>query len=380
MKAAVRHTYGPPSVIRIEDRPRPEPGEGEVLIRVAAAAANPLDWHFLRGAPRVMRLQSGLRRPKEVRLGQDVAGVIEAVGPGVTRWAVGDEVLGSCLGAYAEHAITGQDELVAKPAAMSFAEAAGLPVAGSTALQGLRDHCRLSAGQRVLITGAGGGVGHLAVQIAHAMGAHVTAVCSTGNVELVRSLGADVVVHSSTKYLGGHSDVVGGALVVADDGLADELRFHQNAMGSIPGPFDSWLVLRGAKTLAVRMERHCDNAEAIVAFLDEHPAVAEVLYPGRPDHPGHAVAARQMRRFGGMVSFRLVGGDEAAVRACGLTQVFTLAESLGGVESLIEHPARMTHASVAGSALEVPADLVRLSVGIETLDDLRADLDRALSP
>ncbi|NLV54000.1 MAG: cystathionine gamma-synthase [Acidimicrobiales bacterium] len=194
------------------------------------------------------------------------------------------------------------------------------------------------------------------------------------------ALGADVVVHSTTKYLGGHSDVVGGALVVADDGLADELRFHQNAMGSIPGPFDSWLVLRGAKTLAVRMERHCDNAEAIVAFLDEHPAVAEVLYPGRPDHPGHAVAARQMRRFGGMVSFRLVGGDEAAVRACGLTQVFTLAESLGGVESLIEHPARMTHASVAGSALEVPADLVRLSVGIETLDDLRADLDRALSP
>jgi len=194
------------------------------------------------------------------------------------------------------------------------------------------------------------------------------------------ALGADVVVHSTTKYLGGHSDVVGGALVVADDGLADELRFHQNAMGSIPGPFDSWLVLRGAKTLAVRMERHCDNAEAIVAFLDEHPAVAEVLYPGRPDHPGHAVAARQMRRFGGMVSFRLVGGEEAAVRACGLTQVFTLAESLGGVESLIEHPARMTHASVAGSALEVPADLVRLSVGIETLDDLRADLDRALSP
>jgi len=194
------------------------------------------------------------------------------------------------------------------------------------------------------------------------------------------ALGADVVVHSTTKYLGGHSDVVGGALVVVDDGLADELRFHQNAMGSIPGPFDSWLVLRGAKTLAVRMERHCDNAEAIVAFLDEHPAVAEVLYPGRPDHPGHAVAARQMRRFGGMVSFRLVGGEEAAVRACGLTQVFTLAESLGGVESLIEHPARMTHASVAGSALEVPADLVRLSVGIETLDDLRADLDRALSP
>ena len=191
-------------------------------------------------------------------------------------------------------------------------------------------------------------------------------------------LGADVVVHSTTKYLGGHSDVVGGALVVADPDLGERLRFHQNAMGAVAGPMDSWLVLRGIKTLAVRMERHCDNAEKIVEMLVGHPAVAEVLYPGLPSHPGHDLAARQMRRFGGMVSFRLRAGEAAAQALCGRTRLFTLAESLGGVESLIEHPARMTHASVAGSALEVPGDLVRLSVGIETADDLLADLDAAL--
>jgi cystathionine gamma-synthase len=193
------------------------------------------------------------------------------------------------------------------------------------------------------------------------------------------TLGADVVVHSTTKYIGGHSDVVGGALVVADAELGDRLRYHQNAMGAVPGPFDSWLVLRGAKTLAVRMDRHCDNAERIVEALAEHPAVAEVLYPGLASHPGHDVAAKQMRRFGGIVSIRLRGGEPAALALCERTRIFTLAESLGGVESLIEHPARMTHASVAGSELEVPADLVRLSVGIETVDDLLADLDRALS-
>jgi len=192
------------------------------------------------------------------------------------------------------------------------------------------------------------------------------------------TLGADVVVHSTTKYLGGHSDVVGGALVVADSELGDELRFHQNAMGAVPGPFDSWLVLRGAKTLAVRMDRHCDNAERVAAMLSAHAAVAEVLYPGLEHHPDHAVAAKQMRRFGGIVSVRLRGGEEAALAMCAATRLFTLAESLGGVESLIEHPARMTHASVAGSELEVPADLVRLSVGIETADDLLTDLDRAL--
>jgi cystathionine gamma-synthase len=192
-------------------------------------------------------------------------------------------------------------------------------------------------------------------------------------------LGADVVVHSTTKYLGGHSDVVGGALVVSDASLGDQLTFHQNAMGAISGPFDAWLVLRGIKTLGVRMDRHCANAERIVEFLVEHPAVSEVLYPGLPDHPGHDVAARQMRKFGGMVSFRLRGGEEAALKVCGLVEVFTLGESLGGVESLIEHPARMTHASVAGSELEVPSDLVRLSVGIEAVEDLIADLAAALA-
>jgi cystathionine gamma-synthase len=192
-------------------------------------------------------------------------------------------------------------------------------------------------------------------------------------------LGADVVVHSTTKYLGGHSDVVGGALVVRDAELGEQVRFHQNAMGSVPGPFDSWLVLRGAKTLALRMERHCDNAERVVALLDGHDAVAEVLYPGLPSHPGHDIAAKQMRRYGGIVSLRLRGGEAAALALCERTRLFTLAESLGGVESLIEHPGRMTHASVAGSALEVPADLVRLSVGIETIDDLLADLERALA-
>jgi cystathionine gamma-synthase len=192
------------------------------------------------------------------------------------------------------------------------------------------------------------------------------------------TLGADVVVHSTTKYAGGHSDVVGGALVVRDLDLAEQVAFHQNAIGAVAGPFDAWLVLRGLKTLAVRMERHCDNAEQVVAMLEAHPAVTQVIYPGLPDHPGHAVAARQMKRFGGMVSFRVAGGVEAALAVCEGTEVFTLGESLGGVESLIEHPGRMTHASVSGTALEVPEDLVRLSVGIETAADLLADLERAL--
>ncbi|MGC5330768.1 cystathionine gamma-synthase [Micromonospora sp. DT62] len=190
--------------------------------------------------------------------------------------------------------------------------------------------------------------------------------------------GADVVVHSTTKYIGGHSDVVGGALVAADAGLGEELRYHQNAMGAINGPFDAWLTLRGIKTLGVRMDRHCDNAERIAAYLDGHGKVGQVIYPGLPAHPGHEVAAKQMRRFGGMISFRAAGGEEHAVEICNRTKLFILAESLGGVESLIEHPGRMTHASAAGSPLEVPGDLVRLSVGIETVDDLLADLEQAL--
>jgi cystathionine gamma-synthase len=190
--------------------------------------------------------------------------------------------------------------------------------------------------------------------------------------------GADVVVHSTTKYVGGHSDVVGGALVVANEGLAGELAYYQNAMGAVNGPFDAWLTLRGVKTLGVRMDRHCDNAERVVEFLTAHKRVAEVLYPGLPEHQGHEMAAKQMRRFGGMVSFRAVGGEAAAIGICNRTKLFVLGESLGGVESLIEHPGRMTHASAAGSELEVPADLVRLSVGIETVDDLIADLEQAL--
>ncbi|QYN36646.1 cystathionine gamma-synthase [Pseudonocardia sp. DSM 110487] len=192
------------------------------------------------------------------------------------------------------------------------------------------------------------------------------------------ALGADVVLHSTTKYVGGHSDVVGGALVTSDDELADALRFTQNAVGSVPGPFDAWLTLRGVKTLAVRMERHSDNAERIAELLAAHPAVTRVYYPGLAEHPGHEVAAKQMRRFGGMVSFSVAGGREAALRVCAATEIFTLAESLGGVESLIEHPGAMTHASVAGSALEVPDDLVRLSVGIEDVEDLADDLRQAL--
>jgi cystathionine gamma-synthase len=191
------------------------------------------------------------------------------------------------------------------------------------------------------------------------------------------ALGADIVVHSTTKYVGGHSDVVGGALVLNDDELAQHLRYHQNAMGATNGPFDAWLTLRGVRTLGVRMDRHCDNAERIAEYLTRHPKVTRVLYPGLPDHPGHETAAKQMRRFGGMVSFRM-RDEPAAVAVCDRARLFTLGESLGGVESLIEHPGRMTHASAAGSPLEVPGDLVRLSVGIETVDDLLADLEQAL--
>ena len=226
------------------------------------------------------------------------------------------------------------------------------------------------------------GIADLAVlaERAHAHGALLVVDNTFASPYLQQPIvhGADVVVHSTTKYLGGHSDVVGGALVVNDADLGERLAFHQNAMGAINGPFDAWLTQRGIKTLGVRMERHCDNAERVVEFLTGHPAVAGVLYPGLPEHPGHKVAAAQMRRFGGMVSFRAAGGEQAAVDICHRTRLFVLAESLGGVESLIEHPGRMTHASAAGSPLEVPADLVRLSVGIETVGDLIDDLEQAL--
>ncbi|SDS25616.1 cystathionine gamma-synthase [Microlunatus soli] len=217
-------------------------------------------------------------------------------------------------------------------------------------------------------------------ELAHAAGAKVVVdnTFATPYLQQPLELGADVVVHSTTKYCGGHSDVVGGAVVTDDEEVAEQLGWHQNAIGAVAGPFDSWLVLRGLKTLAVRMDRHSANAAAIAEQLDDHPAVSEVLYPGLASHPGHDLAKRQMRHFGGMISFRVKAGEQAAVDTCGRTKVFTLGESLGGVESLIEHPGRMTHQSVAGTALEVPDDLIRLSVGIENVEDLIDDLDQAL--
>lgn len=193
------------------------------------------------------------------------------------------------------------------------------------------------------------------------------------------TLGADIVLHSTTKYIGGHSDVVGGALVTNDQELDDAFGFLQNGAGAVPGPFDAYLTMRGLKTLVLRMQRHSENAMAVAEFLAGHRAVSAVLYPGLPSHPGHEVAARQMRGFGGMVSVRMKGGRDAARDLCANTKVFILAESLGGVESLIEHPSAMTHASTAGSQLEVPDDLVRLSVGIEDIADLVADLQQALA-
>ena len=220
-----------------------------------------------------------------------------------------------------------------------------------------------------------------AADLAHAAGARLVVDNTFASPYLQQpiALGADIVVHSTTKYVGGHSDVIGGFAGTDDPETADRLRFLQNAVGAVPGPWDCFLTLRGAKTLALRMERHSENAERIAARLGGHPAVAEVLYPGLPSHPGHAVAARQMRRFGGMVSFRVHGGRTAADAALGSgTGLWTLGESLGGVESLIEHPHRMTHASVVGSPLEVDRGLIRASIGIEDAADLVADLRQAL--
>ncbi|MCP3798704.1 cystathionine gamma-synthase [Allokutzneria sp. A3M-2-11 16] len=217
-------------------------------------------------------------------------------------------------------------------------------------------------------------------QVAHGAGAKLVVDNTFASPYLQNplELGADVVLHSTTKYVGGHSDVVGGALVTNSDELAEQFAFLQNGGGAVPGPFDAWLTLRGVKTLALRMEKHSDNAERVVEVLTRHPKVTKVYYPGLPEHPGHDVAAKQMRRFGGMISFTVAGGEQAALDVCSRTRLFTLAESLGGVESLIEHPGRMTHASTAGSLLQVPADLVRISVGIEDGEDLVEDLRSAL--
>ncbi len=216
--------------------------------------------------------------------------------------------------------------------------------------------------------------------VAHASGADVVVdnTFATPYLQNPLELGADVVVHSTTKYLGGHSDVVGGFIAVNRDDLAEHLSFVQNAVGAVPSPFDCYLLLRGVKTLGVRMDRHCDNAQTVAEFLAGHSAVERVLFPGLPDHPGFEVAAQQMRRAGGMVSFIHGGGEAAAVAAVSATRVFRLAESLGAVESLIEQPSTMTHLSVADSPLAVDPGLVRLSVGIETIGDLLADLDQAL--
>jgi cystathionine gamma-synthase len=218
-------------------------------------------------------------------------------------------------------------------------------------------------------------------EVAHERGATVVVdnTFATPYLQRPLELGADVVVHSTTKYLGGHSDVVGGFVAVADPELGEQVAYLQNAVGAVPGPFDCYLVLRGIKTLAVRMDRHCENAAAVAGMLAAHPAVDRVLYPGLASHPGHEIAARQMRGFGGMVSFLAAGGEPAALDLVGRTNVFTLAESLGAVESLIEHPARMTHASAADSPLAVDPALVRLSVGIESVADLLADLEQALT-
>ena len=219
-----------------------------------------------------------------------------------------------------------------------------------------------------------------AAEAAHAVGALVVVdnTFATPYLQRPLELGADVVVHSTTKYLGGHSDVIGGFVATNDPTVAERLKFLQKSLGAVPGPFDCWLVLRGLKTLSIRMERHSENARAVAAFLSAHSAVERVLYPGLPDHPGHAVARAQMRDFGGMISF-LAPSEEEAEALVTRTKVWTLAESLGGVESLIEVPARMTHASTSEASFATPGNLVRLSVGLESAADLVADLEQALS-
>ena len=218
-----------------------------------------------------------------------------------------------------------------------------------------------------------------AAKAAHDVGAIVVVDNTFASPYLQRplELGADIVLHSTTKYIGGHSDLIGGFVATNDPTIAERLYFLQKSLGGVPGPFDSWLVLRGLKTLAVRMERHCENARRIAEYLESHQSVEQVLYPGLPGHPGHEIAKRQMKDFGGMISF-LAASEEEAIELVARTKIWTLAESLGGVESLIEHPAQMTHASTAESPFPIPKNLIRLSVGIESVDDLIADLEAAL--
>jgi cystathionine gamma-synthase len=218
-----------------------------------------------------------------------------------------------------------------------------------------------------------------AAEAAHAAGAMVVVdnTFATPYLQRPLELGADIVLHSTTKYLGGHSDVIGGFAATNDPTIAERLQFLQKSLGAVPGPFDCWLVLRGIKTLAVRMRQHCENAQEVAIWLSRNPLVEQVLYPGLPTHPGHTIAAKQMKHFGGMISF-LVETEEEAVALVARTKIFQLAESLGGVESLIEHPARMTHASTADAPFAAPKNLIRLSVGLESAEDLVADLEAAL--
>jgi len=313
----------------------------------------------------------------------DLAGVIEDVGPGVTRVKPGDHVVAPTDAYGGTYRLLNQ---VALPWGVEHT------IARISDVEAVRAAIRPGQTKIVWVetpTNPFLAIADIAAlaDLAHEAGAilAVDNTFATPYLQQPLALGADVVTHSTTKYCSGHSDVIGGAVVTAKTiavaGLEDaqeRIAFHQNSMGAIAGPFDAWLVLRGLKTLGVRMERHCDNAEKVAEFLQGHDAVTAVHYPGLPGHPGREVATRQMRRYGGMVSFQ-VGGEQQAVDICGATEIWTLGESLGGVESLIEHPARMTHSSVRGTPLEVPADLVRLSTGIEDASDLIDDLDRALT-
>ncbi|MFT4306715.1 MAG: cystathionine gamma-synthase [Microbacterium sp.] len=295
-------------------------------------------------------LRAVLRPGDEVLLGSDVYGgthrlLARILGP----WGVGVRVVDmSDLAAVAA-------ALVERPARILWVETPSNPLLKISDVAGL-------------------------ARLGHDAGALVVVDNTFASPALQRplALGADVVVHSTTKYLGGHSDVVGGAIVTGDDALAEQVRFLQFAAGAVSGPLDAWLTTRGIKTLAIRMQRHSENADAVARFLAAHDRVARVYYPGLESHPGHDLAARQMTGFGGVVSLALADGP-AARRFAESTRLFTLAESLGGVESLVNYPDEMTHASVRGTELAVPVELVRLSVGIESADDLIADLDAALS-
>jgi len=366
----------------------PEPTTGAVVVPIYATSTYAQDAPGKHAGYDYSRTDNPTRTALQIALAE-LEGVEEGSGGGTVATASGMAAVALCgylLGA-GEHVLLPDDayggtfRFFAKVLGeQGFGWSVGRPTDPDTVAAAIRPNTRLvwlETPSNPLLRVSD--ITRLA-EIAHDAGALLVVdnTFATPYLQRPLSLGADVVLHSTTKYLGGHSDVVGGALVTADHELHERLRFLQNAAGPVPGPFDAWLVLRGIKTLAVRMERHCSNAMAVAEHLAADPRVAEVMYPGLTSHPDHALAHRQMGAFGGMVSFRPTGGIEAAHLLAERTEVFCLAESLGGVESLIEVPAAMTHQSVIGTPLEVPPDLVRLSVGIEHVDDLIEDLDRAL--